>query len=289
MHLATIVIALAIFVALWLFFGTSLRENFFPNTGITVTWAPSTPGSEDIAYNWGVCILSGPSTGFQSGRCAQQNPVYPPGTPGPQWQYKGQTARGASSLILDKTKCGQCSTGQVIALQLQAVNLANPSIPPSEWAAFTIDLTSKSTVVRNSISDSTDTSMALYPGSTGFTYILQLNQPAFDTPNEAIVSVSVLRGGSSFLYSSPVPFTSKSPDGTTGVYTASFLTVSPNASWTPSAPGANQVGDVVTVTTSVTDPGTPSKDGEVFFSGSLSQTVVSVKPSAPTGVIWNIA
>lgn len=289
MRMRTIVIVLIIFVALWLLFGSTLRENFFPNTSVTVSWAPSGPSSQDIAYNWGVCILSGPETQFQTGRCAQQNPVYPPGNPGPDWNYKGQTAKGVTSLTLDNTNCGQCMAGQVLALQLQSVNLANPSIPPSEWAAFTIDLTSKSTMVRNSISDATNTAAALYPGSTGFTYILQLDQPAFDVPNKAIVSVSLVRGGTSFTYSNPVPFTSVSPDHTTGVYTASFLNVSPNAPWTPSVPGALQVGDVLTVYNSVTDPGTSSASGEVFFSGSLSQTVVSVTPSAPTGVIWNIA
>lgn len=284
MRLGTILILVIIALAIWLVFRSVKRENFFPNTSLTINWAPNTVAPQDMAYNWGVCISSG-YTPSGRGQCLTQTPNYPPGNPTSLWNYKGQTPKGVPSLTLNNTNCGFCNTGQVLVLQLQAVNLSNPSIPKSEWVAFTIDLTAKSKVVKNSISDASNPNLALYPGSTGFTYVLQLDQPGFESPNKSIASVSLVRGGSSFTYSNPAPFTSISPDHTTGVYTASFLN---GALWSPSAPGALQVGDVMTVYASVTYPGIYGQSGEVFFSGSASQTVVTATPSAPTGVIWSI-
>lgn len=290
MRLGTILFLIVIFLVIWLIFRGVTRENFFPNKSVTVHWAPNEITPQDIAYNWGVCITGPPSTtGGNVGRCANQTPAYPPGNPGPGWDYKGQTARGATSLVLDNSNCLLCNTGQILHLQLQSVNLAVPSQPKSAWTIFTIDLSSSATVVKNSISDSTNPNVALYPGSTGFTYVLQLNQPAFVASNDAIVSVNLSRNGVGVsTYTTTVPYTSMSPDGTTGVYTASFLTASSSAPWSPSAPGPLQQGDVLTVTTSVTKPGTSSENGDVYFIGTLSQAAVTITPSAPTGVIWNI-
>lgn len=290
MRLGTILFLVAIVLVVWLIFRGVTRENFLLNKSVTVYWAPNEITPQDIAYNWGVCITGPPSTiGGYTGRCANQNPVYPPGNPGPDWDYKGQTARGATSLVLDNSNCSLCDVGQTLHLQLQSVNLAVPSQPKSAWTVFTIDLSSSSTVVKNSISDATNPNLALYPGSTGFTYVLQLNQPAFVASNDAIIDVHLSRNGAVVSsYTTTVPYTSASPDGTTGVYTASFLATSPNTPWGPSAPGPLQQGDVLTVSTSVTKPGTRSENGNAYFAGTLSQTAVTVTPSAPTGVIWNI-
>lgn len=288
MRLGTILILVAIVLAIWLIFRGTTRENFFPNNSLTVNWAPDPVAPQDMAYNWGVCISAGPSTDSGIGQCKTQTPNYPPGTPTSMWDYKGQTAKGVSSLTLNSTNCKVCSTGQVLTLLLQSVNLSLPTLPTSEWAAFTIDLTSKSTLIKNSISDSTNPNMALHVGSTGFTYILQLNDPVFVLPNNAISKVAVLRGGAtSFYYTSAAPVISTSPDNTTGIYTASFTSASPNAPWN-NVPGPLQLGDVVTVYVSVSKPGTSSADGEILYAGNISQTAISMTPAAPTGIVWNL-
>lgn len=289
MRLSTLIIIIVIVVLLLFIFGFRVREHFFGTGSLTVSWAPSTPNPQSIAYNWGACISSTPGgTPLSGGLCTRQTPAYPPGLPGPGWNYKGQTAVGQTSLVLNNTNCGNCSIGQVLTFFLQAVGPA-PSRPTSNWATFTIDLSSKASVIQNTIRDGTVPTQPISPGSTGLTYTLVLNQPGFASGNTAKVLVEVFRGGAqTFLYNAYVPFTSVSSDGTTGTYVGSFLQSSANAPWN-TAPGPLQAGDVVTVFASVYNAGNATSSGTVYFTGSVSQTASLITPSTPSGLTWTLA
>jgi len=289
MRLGTLFIILLLLLAVCLFLGKGVKDHFSRGESVSVTWPASSPAPQNIAYNWGVCISSGPGAPTPQGHCSTQIPPYPPGIPGAGWDYKGQTAVGQNSLTLNSLNCNQCTIGQVLTLQLQAIDMVNPNHPASNWAVFTLDMSSKSTVVANTITDATIPGQSLYPGSTGFIYTLQLNQPAFAAGNVANVNAQLIRGNQFYSYTSSAPFTSISTNNTTGTYTGSFTTVSPNASWTPSAPGPLQTGDVLTVFSEVFNPGTTQGNGQVFFAGSLSQTATITTPSIPSGVVWNIS
>jgi hypothetical protein len=145
-----------------------------------------------------------------------------------------------------------------------------------------LDLSSKLTPVKNTITDSSAPSEPIYPGSSGFIYTLQLGQPVLIPGNIAQVFVSLVRGGQYFSYGSYVPFTSISSNNTTAILQGSFT----SGPW-GTAPGALQAGDVLTVSPQVINPGTSQQDGEVYFAGSVSQTASTITPSTPTGVIWN--
>lgn len=274
-----VVIGLIILAAIYLYRN---REGFIGSNTLSLTWAQSGPNPANIAYNWAVCINgTGPP---HVGYCAMQDPAYPPGMPGSGWDYKGQTPAGQNSLTLGNLNCNSCNYGQTLSLFLQAVDVVNPAHPASDWATFTIDLSSKATVVKATITDSNTPSEPVYPGSSGFIYTLQLNQPAFAQGNIAIAYAQVIRG-SQYLSMASVPFSSISSDNTTGTLNGSFT----SGSWSPSAPGTLQLGDILTVGALVYNPGTPGSDGEIYYYGSMRQTAESITPSAPSGVVWNMS
>jgi hypothetical protein len=287
MRLITLLVIVALLIAACLLFRNHIIDRFTGSDALQLTWTPSGPNPANIGYNWGACISQGGVR--SSSNCANQAPAYPPGPPGPGWTYKGQTPQGQNTLILNSSNCGDCQFGQVLTLLLQAVDLVNPSHPTSSWTAFTIDLTSKSSAVKTSITDATAPSEPLYPGSTGFIFTLQLNQPAFVQGNVANVFAQLVRGGTQyFSFSSRVPFTSISPDSTTGTFQGSFTSTSSSSPWN-ATPGALQSGDVLTVYSLVYNPGSAQQDGAVLFAGSLSQTASTITPTAPTGMMFQIS
>lgn len=288
MRLSVLLVIIFVLVAACCLFTFQLRENFFTGDSIHVTWTPSGPNPQNVAYNWGVCISHSTDPQINQGLCSSQNPPFPPGPPSSNWNYHGQTPKGQSSLTLNNLNCANCDFGMILTLMLQAVDVASPSTPASAWTTFTLDLSSKATAVKAVINDATNPSQPIYPGSTGFVYTLQLNQPVMAPPNDANVQARLLRGSQTFYYTDQVPFNDGSTDPNLRTYTGSFTTGGPSSPWTPSAPGALQSGDILTVTSLVYNPGSSQQSGEVYFTGSISQTATAITPAAPSGVSWTI-
>lgn len=287
MRIGLLVVIILAILALSCVFRGKIFESFSSTDTLQLSWTPSGPNPANIAYNWGACISKGAGNS-PTGQCSTQTPAYPPGPPGSGWDYHGQTAQGQASLTLNDVNCGMCGYGQVLTLMLQAVDVVNPAKPTSAWATFTLDLSSKATVVKSVITDSVATSEPIYPGSVGFVYTLQLNEPAMAAGNVAKVQASVIRGSQYFIFpNSYIPFTNISPDGTTGTYSASFTSVSPGAPWSPSAPGPLQDGDILNVDAFVYSSGNSQSDGTVYYIGRTSQTATTITPSTPTGIVWN--
>lgn len=176
MRLGTLIVIALVLIVVCCIFRKHIFEAFTATNTLQLSWTPSGPNPSNIAYNWGVCISQGGGSA-PYGKCSAQTPPYPPGLPGPAWDYHGQTAQGQASIVLNNTNCGFCGFGQVLTLLLQAVDVVNPTHPTSSWAAFTLDLSSKATAIKNTITDVTAPSQPVYPGSTGCIYTLQLNQP----------------------------------------------------------------------------------------------------------------
>src|SRR5437868_9073230 len=163
MRLGVLLVLVLAIIAIWCIYAHSRNqeEHFLSGDSLQVSWTPSGPNPQNIAYNWGVCISKGASSNV--GQCSLQTPPYPPGPPSSSWNYHGQTPRGQSSLTLSNSNCFACGNGQTLTLLLQAVDVAVPSNPASSWAAFTIDLSSKATVVKNAITDSISPTEPIYP------------------------------------------------------------------------------------------------------------------------------
>jgi hypothetical protein len=286
MRLSVLLVIVFVLIAACCLFTFQLRENFLTGDSIHVAWTPSGPNPQDIAYNWGVCISHAADQTTQ-GLCSSQNPAYPPGPPGANWNYHGQTPKGQNSLTLNNLNCSDCDFGMVLTLLLQAVDVASPSTPASAWTSFTLDLSSKATALR-SVIHIPNSSQPISPGSTEFRYTLQLNQPVMAPPNDGVVRASLVRGSQTFSYTDQVPFNDGSIDPNVRYYTGSFTTSGPSSPWSPSAPGALQSGDVLTVESLVYSPGSSQQSGEVYFTGSISQTATAITPTAPTGVSWTI-
>lgn len=246
---------------------TRVDHFFYGNNSITINWGQV---AGVASYNWKVCNTTS---------CDPD----PDNWPGPSQNST------TNSIVLNSTNCGTCDFGSSIQFAVQSVGANGLN---SSWTTTTLDLNSYLSVKQQRIVNSMTNPTPPKAGDNSSLYQIVFTQPIpLGVYETNLAYVTLTRGGMSYHYKSPVPYTPSANSlylaSTTIDYTSSF--------WDNPIPGgALQSGDIIAVASMLANIGVqgptwppPNSKGPVYYYGTYQVTTQS-PPSAPGSLTYTL-